>query len=396
MSLEEEILALVDKVQSSRETLDDATRMKAVKATQGLLGALTSPPEIIIKDIVLNPAHFMALRIGVQIGLFQIIRDSQGGGVTTEEIADKSGASPIVVDQILRTLSATGYVLEVDVQTYKPSPLTFAMADSTLESATRACFDIGNYTSTYAPEYFRRNGNQFPPSAEDTPFQLAKNTKFTYFAWLEQNPSLAKDFQQWMAAKEQATLNWVDWFDVEKVIFNGFQEKQQDGSEGVLLVDMGAGEGKYLHTFNKKFPAASGRRVLQDLPNVVENISEPPSKTELMAHDFFNPQPVKGARTYFLHWILHDWTDEKAREILSHIADAMEPGYSRLIINDQIIPDTGCDFFTACINTMMMVQVASLERTEQQWRKLLASVGLTDVSFHQPPGVGEGVVLVKK
>lgn len=97
-----------------------------------------------------------------------------------------------------------------------------------------------------------------------------------------------------------------------------------------------------------------------------------------------------------MHWILHDWRDEQARDILSNVVAAMEPGYSRLIINDQIIPDRDCDFATACISIMMMVQVGSFERTGKQWRALLTSVGLKDFSFHQPPGSGEGIIIATK
>jgi hypothetical protein len=76
----------------------------------------------------------------------------------------------------------------------------------------------------------------------------------------------------------------------------------------------------------------------------------------------------------------------------------MEPGYSTLIINETIIPDQGCDFATACISAMMMLQVGARERSEAQWRELLADVGLTDVRCYQPPAgsAGEGIIVVKK
>jgi hypothetical protein len=98
MSLEDEIVSLTQTVQLTRGSLNDATRMKAIKAARGLLEALASPPETVIQDVVLNPVLLMALRVGVQIGVFQAIRDHHGeGGATTQEIAEKSGASPIVV-----------------------------------------------------------------------------------------------------------------------------------------------------------------------------------------------------------------------------------------------------------------------------------------------------------
>ncbi|KAE8150972.1 S-adenosyl-L-methionine-dependent methyltransferase [Aspergillus avenaceus] len=387
LSLEDQIASLAQTAQS--QALDDAARLRSLKAARSLVEALGSPPETVIQDVVLNPVLLMALRMGVQLGVFQAVRD--GDGVTAQQIAAKAGASAIVVDQILKPLAAAGYVRETGVQTYKPSPLTMAMADPTLEATTRACFDIGNFCTTYAPEYFHRNGNQFPTSAEDTPFQLAKNTPLSYFNWLGENPSLAKDFQQWMTLKQQATPNWVDWFDVPGTVLDGFRNQPDE----VLLVDVGGGEGHYLHAFNKKFPDAPGRRILQDLPQVISSIADAPAQTELMAHDFFTAQPVQGARAYYMHWILHDWRDEQARDILQNIVAAMEPGYSRLIINDQIIPDRDCDFATACIGIMMMLQVGALERTEKQWRGLLTSVGLTDVSFHQAPGA-EGIIIARK
>ncbi|KAL4888675.1 O-methyltransferase-domain-containing protein [Aspergillus ambiguus] len=391
ISLEDQIASLTEAVRENREALNDATRFKALKAARGLVEALGSPPETVIQDVVLNPVLLTAIRMGVQLGAFQAICDGKAEGTTTEQIAERSGASAIVVDQIMRLLTASGYVLEHDVQTYKPSPLTMVMADPTLEATTRACFDIGNFCTTYAPEYFQKNNNQFPTSAEDTPFQLAKNTHLNYFHWLGQNPSLAKDFQQWMTLKQRSTPNWVDWFDVQGTIIDGCRTQTDE----VLFVDVGGGEGHYLHAFNEKFFDAPGRRVLQDLPQVISNMDNPKG-IELMTHDFFSPQPIKGARAYYMHWILHDWRDEQARDILRNIVSSMEPGYSRLIINDQIIPDRDCDFATACISIMMMVQVGALERTEQQWRALLTSVGLKDLSFHQPPGGGEGIIVATK
>ncbi|KAJ0419727.1 S-adenosyl-L-methionine-dependent methyltransferase [Aspergillus carlsbadensis] len=394
-SLEDEIAALTQKIQSDPGSLNPESRIKALKATRDLLHALTPPPETAIQDVVLNPVLLMAMRVGVDLGVFQAICEGQGEeGVSTQSIATKSRASFLVVDQILRVLAAAGYILEAGVQSYKPSPLTAIMAAPPFGAMTRACFDIGNYTTTYAPEYFRQNKHAFPPSATETPFQLAKNTSLDYFAWLGENPSLAADFQAWMTVKQQASPNWVDWFDVEGVILNGLEAK----GEPVLIVDIGGGEGHYLHAFNRRFPDAPGRRILQDLPQVIDTVADVPDKTELMAYDFFTAQPVQGARIYYLHWILHDWADGQARQILSNISAAMEPGYSTLVINETIIPDQGCDFATACISTMMMLQVGARERSEAQWRDLLADVGLTDVRCYQPPAgsAAEGIIVVRR
>ncbi|KAL4918826.1 hypothetical protein BDW62DRAFT_200468 [Aspergillus aurantiobrunneus] len=277
-SLEEEIVSLTRTANSTRETLDEATRIKALKAARGLVEALSSPVETAVQAVSLSFAVPFALRMGVQLGVFKAIRDHdhnhQGQGITTDEIAGRSGASPLVVEQVLRVLSATGHVLETGMQLYKPSALTIVMADPIMEATTRATFDIGHPCVTYGPEYFRRNGNQFPTSVTDTPFQLANNTNLSYFDWLGENPSLAQDFQQSMTIKQQKTPCWVDWFDVEGVILDGFQDMDMD--EAILLVDIGGGEGHYTHAFNRKFPHAPGRRIIQDLPHVISSITSPP------------------------------------------------------------------------------------------------------------------------
>jgi phosphoribulokinase len=46
-----------------------------------------------------------------------------------------------------------------------------------------------------------------------------------------------------------------------------------------------------------------------------------------------------GARIYYLHFIIHDWPDSDCIKIMEKIRDAMTPGYSRLLLNDAVLPD---------------------------------------------------------
>ena len=162
---------------------------------------------------------------------------------------------------------------------------------SFLSNSAVFSFDVGHFCTTSAPGFFRRNNNQYPSSAVDTPFQAGLNTELSYFDWLGQNPEVAKDFQQWMTLKQQATPNWVDWYDLQDSIVKGFRSEPADN---ILLVDIGGGEGHYLHALNDKYPDLPGRLVLQDLPQVISSIRDLPKRTELMPHDFFTSQPVKG------------------------------------------------------------------------------------------------------
>lgn len=95
-----------------------------------------------------------------------------------------------------------------------------------------------------------------------------------------------------------------------------------------------------------------------------------------MPHDFLAEQPIKGARAYFMHSILHDWPDDVCVKILSRLADAMKPGYSKLLIFECVIPRTGAYWEATAGDLLMMYQLSALERTEDNWRHLLERSGL--------------------
>lgn len=152
-------------------------------------------------------------------------------------------------------------------------------------------YDVGIRTCLLAPEYFLKNGHQFPTSRTDTPFQLALDTHKEYFTWINERAELAHDFHQFMELNQKSQSNWVNWWPVQEEIING------KGTDNVLLVDIGGGKGEYLRSFRNKFPGVSGRLILQDLPEVIESVQQHGPALdgiELMNHDFFTEQPVQG------------------------------------------------------------------------------------------------------
>lgn len=74
-----------------------------------------------------------------------------------------------------------------------------------------------------------------------------------------------------------------------------------------------------------------------------------------------------------MHSILHDYPDEAAKTILKQVAGAMEKGYSKLIIWDQVVPDKGADPIITAQDWVMMTFLSGCERTESQWRSSIES-----------------------
>ena len=85
--------------------------------------------------------------------------------------------------------------------------------------------------------------------------------------------------------------------------------------------------------------------------------------------------------------ILHDWPDEKCAEILANLKPAMTPKYSKLLINEYVIPDTGAHWISTALDMLMMATFSSRERSEQNWRRILEGVGYRIIKiWSQEPG----------
>jgi hypothetical protein len=56
-------------------------------------------------------------------------------------------------------------------------------------------------------------------------------------------------------------------------------------------------------------------------------------------HNFFTPQPLKNAAVFLLRWIMHDWPDTFAVQVLQHLREAAAPE-TRLVTVDIILPYT--------------------------------------------------------
>ncbi|KAI9681050.1 MAG: hypothetical protein M1822_007124 [Bathelium mastoideum] len=141
-----------------------------------------------------------------------------------------------------------------------------------------------------------------------------------------------------------------------------------------LFVDIGGGIGSQCVEFKNVTPNIPGRVILQDLPQTLAQ-SPQHEGVEKMTHDFFTPQPVLHAKYYYLRNILHDYPDDRCVQILKHISKVMS-AESIILINELVVPSTGAHWQATQMDLAMMCALGSMERTEKQWRALLAKAGL--------------------
>ena len=90
--------------------------------------------------------------------------------------------------------------------------------------------------------------------------------------------------------------------------------------------------------------------------------------------------------------VLHDWPDEKCAEILANLKSAMTPKYSKLLINEFVIPETGAHWISTAIDIFMMAIYSAGERREQTWRRILEGVGFRIIKIWTPEPGSESLI----
>lgn len=103
-----------------------------------------------------------------------------------------------------------------------------------------------------------------------------------------------------------------------------------------------------------------------------------------------------GAKFYMFRAICHDWPDEDCKKFLGNTVKAMKKGYSRLLIDEQVLPNTGAELHPTMLDLTMMAFFNAMERTERQWQTLLDSVGVEIVKFWRFDGGGTEAVIEAK
>ena len=88
-----------------------------------------------------------------------------------------------------------------------------------------------------------------------------------------------------------------------------------------------------------------------------------------------------------MHAVMHDWPDNKVKEILANLAPAMKKGYSKLLIYEMLLPPTGASLAQATMDVEMMALLGGLERTATAWTSLLEESGFSVIKLW-PDGRG--------
>ncbi|KAF2235852.1 S-adenosyl-L-methionine-dependent methyltransferase [Viridothelium virens] len=374
-------------VDSHPDILNDQEARTKLSYLSRELSTTLEPPDVTVSLVAWCGGYSACVRIADDLRIFDMLAERSPRNA--EEFVTATGAEHLFVLRIMRALVGMGFARQVGRENYSETQASHQMTLPSVRAGIRWAHDQALDTYHVMPEFFKKNGYKCPTTGTDTPFQYLHNTEEPAYVYWSKQPGVIENFNTFMGGLYGTPLRlpWQDWFPVNRVVFDGYQEHVSD----VSFVDVGGGLGHECQTLLKKFPNVKGRIVLEDLPHVIDDVKELDPRIETFPMDFLKGQPIKGARAYLFQNIFHNWADSVCLEILENLAPAMKPGYSKLLISNIIIKDENAPLRHAGIDIAMFM-FSGLQRTETQWKELLDKGGFKVVKFWHPPGDADGMV----
>ncbi|PVH79811.1 S-adenosyl-L-methionine-dependent methyltransferase [Cadophora sp. DSE1049] len=379
--------ALSSAIQSSvtdygnaKSPKEKAAALQKIQASSTKLSRTTMPVQQQFMQINFGPNVNVAIRIGVEMGLFAALPTS-GEPSTVADLAQKINAQEEFLFRIARTLSVFDILQESDsvssdLPSYSHTPYSRFLTLPPAEASTRHLFDnMLQAQVNSASGYYLKYGFKNPEDAKNSPFSFANGKDdMGLFDILEEQPERMKLFNSAMAI--QATIGLKD------VILAYPFDKLEANKDGVVLVDVGGGKGQVINEIRTVYPNLQSTMALEDMEIVLQGGTVVPDEIIKQPYDFFKEeQPIKGSN-YFLKSILHDWPDSSCLQILKNLAPAMRDSpTSRLLLCELVLPDRN-PTIGHVLRDMNMLVIAGKERNKLQWQKLLGMAGFKILGYY--------------
>ncbi|GHE89645.1 methyltransferase [Amycolatopsis deserti] len=319
------------------------------------------PPDEFVELIRIARAHQLAraLSVAAELGVADLLRD---GPRSTGELAATTRTHAPSLYRLLRALASLGIFHE----------------------------DAGQrFGLTAMGEYLRRD---HPLSVD--PLARMLGSDYQWRVWGELSHSVRTGEVATVHALGTGMWDYFRQHPRDQEIFDAAMRTVSRGDHGGILevhdfsryrvvADVGGGSGALLADVLTTNPSVRG--ILLDQPQVTAGADAllracgVADRVRVVPGDFFDSVP-EGADAYLLAHILHDWPDDDAGRILRCVRAAMHPE-ARLLVVDAVLGPPNEDPAGKFLDLMMLVFAGGRERTEPEWRALLAGAGFECVAI---------------
>jgi O-methyltransferase domain len=278
-----------------------------------------------------------------------------GGPREVGDLAGDVGADPDALGRIIRFLAQHG-VFRTSGSAVEITDLGRTLADGPADSLR----SVARY---FRQTHYAPFGSLLDTVRTGEPAAKVYLGK-PFFDWVNENPGLAALQNETMSGFTQnARGDLLEVFDLPP----GRTVADIGGADGSLLIELLAGR-------------PERRGIIFDLPGPVSKAGPVvgaaglQERVEIMPGDFFEEVPA--ADVYVLSAVLQDWDDATGARILRNVADAALPG-ARLVVIDMVVPGGDAPHPTKMVDITMLGMLGGKQRSEPEWRALLAVGGFS-------------------
>lgn len=296
---------------------------------------------------------------------------------TADALAQETDTAPVPLRRLLRALASIGLIEEVE-----PGCFALTAAGNLLRSDVPG--SLRNLALMFGGERAWRSWGELLHSVRTGESGTRRVYGVGSFEYLAANPAQAAIFNAAMAENTGRRT--------------GLLISAYDLSQFRNIVDVGGGDGTLMRSI---LAANAGLRgAIFDLPSGVAQA--PPklaemgvsSRCAIIPGNFFHAVP-EAADAYILKYVIHDWDDEQSVAILSNCRQAMH-GNSKILLIERVMPErmeaTPIHRRIAMADMNMLAMPGGQERTEQEYRTLLAAAGLSLQRIVSLPGTEISVI----
>jgi hypothetical protein len=322
-----------------------------------------------LMGIVVGFQRSRALAVATELGIADLLRN---GPLPVEDIAQATRTHEPTLYRVLRALASIGVFHEDGARRFSLTPMgDLLRSDAPVSVGPIARFFGRDYHWTVWGHLLHsvRTG-------ENTSRAVLGTDVWTY---RERHPEENDIFNAAMAALSRAGAP--------------LEIAAYDFGRHRTIADIAGGTGALLAAILRRQPDSRG--ILFDQPHVVAGAraildrAGVADRVRIEAGSFFERVP-SGADAYVMRRILHDWPDAEAVTILRCCRAAMRPD-ARLLLIEGVVGPPNEDPQSKFLDLVMLVSAGGRERTEAEWRALLAEGGFHLCQVH-PAGPTSAVI----
>lgn len=311
------------------------------------------PPSIAMFELISNAWAAQAITAAADLGIADALAKKP---LSATELAEAVDAEADAVGRLMRALVGCGVFRQLRDGRYALNPIGATLRTDSEVSLRSAARFVG------APQH-REHWSHLTTAIRTDRAVVAELRGKPIFEYLAEEKDYDEVFNEAMTSASTLAIGPV---------VAGY-----DFSRFATIVDVAGGHGRLLAAILKATPQARG--ILFDQPHVVADAPTLLKQHRVadrvrVAEGSFFEEITSGGDAYVLKHIVHDWSDDKALQILRNVRKAAGAGKHVLLV-EQVLPEHDRDFVGNLLDLEVLVEFDGRERTAAGYAELLDRAG---------------------